>query len=154
MVMRRSRIIVVVATTLFCMSSLAQGNLCTKDESMVWSCSTKEKIYSLCASRNLSATAGYLQYRAGKGVKPEFAFPDSLQHPKGHFLLRLERRGASLKFMNADYEYWIYEPLAGSTTIDVSKGGKFIGTVTCDWSTNTLTLTETQNRFQVIGIYQ
>lgn len=152
--MRNSQAVVLVVTSLFAVGSLAQANLCTRDEVMVWSCSTKAKVYSVCASRDLSPTAGYLQYRAGKSPKLEFAFPDPPRHPKGHFLLRLAPRGASLSFTNGDYEYWIYEPLAGSTTIDVSKGGTLIGTVTCAWSTDTLTLTETQNRFQALGIYQ
>lgn len=152
--MRNSQAVVLVATSLFAVGSFAQSDLCTKDEVTVWSCSTTAKVYSLCASRDLSPTAGYLQYRAGKSPTPEFAFPDSPRHPKGHFLLRLAPRGASLSFTNGDYGYWIYEPLAGSTTIDVSKGGTSIGTVTCAWSTDTLTLTETQNRFQALGIYQ
>lgn len=152
--MRNSKAAFVVAASLFSVGSFAQSSLCTKDEVTVWSCLTKAKVYSLCASRDLSPTAGYLQYRAGKSSKPEFAFPDPPEHPKGHFLLRLAPRGASLSFSNGDYEYWIYEPLAGSTTIDVSKDGASIGTVTCGWSTDTLTLTETQNRFQALGVYR
>lgn len=138
----------------FSTGSLAQQDLCAKDEVTVWSCTTEAKVYSLCASRDLSPTAGYLQYRAGRNSRREFAFPDPPAHPKGRFLLRLAPRGAALSFSNGDYEYWIYEPLAGSTTIEVSKSGAAIGTVTCGWSSDTLTLTETQNRFRALGIYQ
>lgn len=152
--MRKAGNVVLVAAALFAPVALAQSNLCSKDEVTVWSCSTKAKVYSLCASRDLSPSSGYLQYRAGKGAKAEFAFPDPPQPPRGHFLLRLAPRGASLSFKNGDYDYWIYEPLAGSTTIDVLKAGKPIGTVTCSWSSDTLTLTETLNRFQALGAYE
>jgi len=61
---------------------------------------------------------------------------------------------ASLSFTNEGYEYFVNEPLAGPTTIDVSKGQTPLGLITCDSATDTLTLTETQNRFKLRGIYQ
>lgn len=133
----------------------AQPSLCTKDEVTEWSCTAGRKVYSLCASRDLGPTSGTLQYRAGKkGSKPELAFPDPATHPKGHFVLNIVSRGATLSFSNKGYTYYVYEPLAGQTVIDVSKGDTPIGSITCGNATDTLTLTSTQNRFKTLGVFQ
>jgi hypothetical protein len=94
-----------------------------------------------------------MQYRAGNKSKLEFAFPSQRQHPRDHFRLSLAPRGAVLGFDNHGYEYWIYEPLAGPTRIDVSKGQAPVGSIICSSATDTLTLTKTQDRFRSLGIY-
>ena len=152
--MKNLRALVLVALSLFSMSSIAQQSLCARGEVTEWSCTAKKKVYSLCASQDLSPTAGYMQYRAGRISKLEFAFPESRENPKGHFLLRLAPRGASLSFTSEGYEYFVYEPLAGPTTIDISKGRTPVRSITCNSATDTLTLTKTLNRFKLLGIYE
>ena len=133
----------------------AQASLCTKDEVTEWSCTAGRKVYSLCASRDLGPTSGTLQYRAGKkGSKPEFAYPDPATHPKGHFVLNIVSRGATLSFSNKGYTYDVYEPLTGQTVIDVSKGPTPLGSITCGAATETLTLTVVQNRYKALGVFQ
>lgn len=147
------RALLPIALTLCSASSLAQPTLCTKGEVTAWSCVAKGKVYSVCASPDLSATSGYMQYRAGKNAKVEFAFPKPQQHPRSYFQLRLAPRGASLGFENEGYAYSVYEPLAGPTEITIFNGETLVGSITCDSATDTLTLTETQNRFKSLGIY-
>ena len=152
--MHKFRILLLLALPLLSESSSAQPGLCGKREVTEWSCAAKGKIYALCSSRDLGPITGYMQYRAGTSSKLEFAFPQPLTHPKGHFLLRLAPKGASLSFSNEGYEYFIYESLAGSTTIDINKGQMPVGSIICASATDTLTLAETQNRFKLLGIYQ
>ncbi len=134
---------------------MAQPSLCTPSEVTEWSCTAKKKIYSLCSSKDLGAKAGYMQYRAGKASKTEFVFPERLEHPKGNFRLVLQAKGVMLSFSNAGYEYAIYEPLAGSTHIDVTKSqGAQVADVECNSATDTLTLTTTMKRFELLGIYR
>jgi len=133
----------------------AQGSLCTKDEVTEWSCNSGRKVYSLCASRDLGPTTGTLQYRAGKkDGKPEFAYPEPAAHPRGHFTLQIVSRGATLSFSNKGYDYYVYEPLAGQTVIDVGKGNKPLASISCGQGAETLTLTETQNRYKAPGVFR
>jgi len=153
---RRHRAALLVLVLLSCPalagSSSAQTSLCEPEEQAVWSCETKGKTYSVCASADLGATSGYLQYRAGKPSAIEFRHPGEPKHPKGVFVFSLLARGASLTFENEGHEYTIYEPLMGGTTIDVRKEGRELATIPCDSATETLTLTTTINQMKAWGI--
>jgi len=50
---------------------------CSQDEQVLFSCTLKktQKVISLCASKDLSANSGYLQYRFGPLKKIELAIP-------------------------------------------------------------------------------
>ena len=152
--MKRLPVLFLAAALPCTTSALAEPSLCSPNEVTEWSCSAKGEVHSLCASRDLGPTTGYLQYRARTREGVVSVFPDPARHPEGLFRLRLAPRGASLRFAIGDREYWIHEPLMGSTSIQVLEAGRSTGVVTCDWSTDTLTLTDTQNRFHRIGIFQ
>lgn len=153
--MRNSSTLLFAALSFFHLGAIAQTGLCTQGETTEWSCTAKKKTYALCASKDLGAETGYMQYRAGRGSKTEFVFPERREHPKGHFRLALQAKGVMFSFSNAGYEYAIYEPLAGSTHIDVANSqGTQVADVTCDSATDTLTLTTTMERFKGLGIYQ
>ena len=153
--MRNLSTCLLAAVSFFHLSAIAQSSLCTPTETTEWSCTAKRKIYSLCASKDLGAAAGYMQYRAGSASKTEFVFPERLAHPKGNFRLVLQAKGVMFSFSNAGYEYAIYEPLAGSTHIDVANGqGTQVADVTCNSATDTLTLTSTMERYERLGIYR
>ncbi len=151
--MKLARILVLAAALPGTTVALAEPSLCTRDEVTEWSCSVKEAVHSLCASRDLGPRSGYLQYRARTREGMASVFPDPPRHPAGLFRLRLAPRGASLRFTIGGREHWIHEPLAGSTSIEVLEAGRSSGVLDCDWSTDTLTLTATQNRFRRIGIF-
>lgn len=57
--------------------ALQRNSLCARDERVIFSCPIRKpaKIVSLCASRNLTADQGYLQYRFGVPGKVELEFP-------------------------------------------------------------------------------
>ncbi len=53
-------------------------SLCQASEQTIWSClTTKNKIASVCASKDLAEDKGYLQYRFGVLGKVELEFPKS-----------------------------------------------------------------------------
>jgi len=53
-------------------------SLCQTSEQTIWSClTTKNKIASVCASKDLAEDKGYLQYRFGVLGKVELEFPKS-----------------------------------------------------------------------------
>ena len=63
-------IILSIATTVF-----AADTLCTPDENIIFTCAAGLKIASVCASKDLSPTKGYLQSRYGKANKVDFFAP-------------------------------------------------------------------------------
>lgn len=152
---KQSRTAVMVLLTM--VSSIASAqvkSLCEKGENTVWSCQSGKKIYSICASRDLTGTIGYLQYRAGTLEKTEFKFPAELQHPKGRFEYGLLAHGAYLSFKNGHYSYEISEPLIGQPAIDISKADRHLSTLQCSTSTQSLTDNATMDIFKTVGAYQ
>lgn len=132
----------------------ASANACTTAEQEIWSCEYQDKFYTICASNDLGPHSGYMQYRVYQKATQEFAYPASHQHPRGLFKLKLMPKGAAMSFSNGAYAYEIYEPLAGDTEIWVSKGRKRLANLSCRESSNTLTLTRTQNFLATVGIYE
>ena len=129
--------------------------LCSAEEETIFSCRTQHKSYALCASKDLSATSGYMQYRAGPNGKSEFIFPDQRVTPLGHFKLSLLPRGAKLAFKHGDFSYEIVEPLSGKTTIWVFQGDRGPTLAAeCLNFTDALTMTSTIDRFERLGIYE
>jgi hypothetical protein len=59
--------------------SCAEGkiSLCRADEKVFFACSTGEKLVSVCASPDISATAGYVQFRYGAAENTEIAWPEA-----------------------------------------------------------------------------
>jgi hypothetical protein len=53
------------------------GSLCTQGERVVWSCEMvkERKLASLCGSKDLDKTRGYVQYRFGRAGRVEMEFP-------------------------------------------------------------------------------
>lgn len=126
--------------------------LCKSNENTVWSCQAGTKVYSVCSSKELTRTAGYLQYRAGTTNKIELKFPASFLHPNGNFEFGLLAHGASLSFSNAGYTYTISEDIKGDTAIFVDTSSKTLATIHCRNSTETLTLNSTIDLFKSAGI--
>ena len=129
-------------------------SLCEKYENVVWSCQAKKKFYSICASKDLTETKGYLQYRAGTLDRIELKYPPVLQHPKGQFEYELLAHGAILIFKNGLYIYEISEDLIGQPRIRVSKDEKDIASFRCGDSTQSLTNNSTIEIFRTVGAYQ
>lgn len=130
-----------------------QGGRCEPLERTLWWCRAGARKYALCASADLGPGAGYLQYRARRAGKLELTVPAERRHPRGLFELQLAARGASLSFQNGGYTYAIYEPLAGTTTIDVIQGDRALASVSCKQASDTLTLTEVQSLLRSAGVF-
>jgi hypothetical protein len=80
-----------------------------------------------------------MQYRFGlQGLKPEFVFPQSPDHPKKYFrsgtLMYSGGGGAYLEFSSNDYKYVIFTGIGKGWEkegVVVSKGGKQIALLRC-----------------------
>ena len=138
--------------SLYSLAVNASSLPCSDSEVEIWSCVKKEKFYSICASKNLGAEVGYMQYRAGKIGKIEFTYPSTKIHPKGKFTFGLLARGASISFANGEFRYFINELLTGETMIYVDKNDAQIADIKCTYATPTLTQTTMLNYFKDIGI--
>lgn len=92
----------------------ADSSLCTSSEKIIFTCGTKNnKVISLCASKNLTAAAGYMQYRFGvPGKTPEMTFPAVVAHPGNYFFSGSQMYSgggaAYLKFRNGRYIYTVF----------------------------------------------
>jgi len=155
--MRSNRTILVIVLGLTLGENTASADvksLCSKEEATVWSCQIRKKIYSVCASKNLAETTGYLQYRAGVLGKVDFIYPRGLEHPKDYFTFGMLARGTWLAFSNGSYRYWIAEEVTGKPVIEVSKDDRVLSAIECDDSTYSLTLTSTMDMFRTIGVFK
>jgi hypothetical protein len=84
-------------------------SLCGADEQTIWSCATvKNKIASVCASKDLAADKGYVQYRFGLLKKIELEFPQ-------------KREGSQKAFKYSRYT----RPLVTMLTLSFENGGVF-----------------------------
>lgn len=118
-------------------------SLCRAAEQTIWSCATtKNKIASVCASKDLTAEAGYLQYRFGVLGKIELEFPkDRAGSQKAFKYLRYTRplvTMLTLSFENGGVVYEIHDddnaeekPPVRAASIDLSSGGSAIPSVVC-----------------------
>lgn len=131
--------------------------LCASDEITLWTCEGRKKIYSLCSSREVTATTGYIQYRAGNRQKVPFQFPAQKRQPKGTFEYESSITGdAMVTFKNGDFTYDLYDPLRDASYIVVSRGtGNEKGTqISCDNPNQSLQLNYTIKMMREAGIDQ
>jgi hypothetical protein len=104
--------------------------LCLPDEQVLFSCvvNYKSRIVSLCASKSLAATTGYLQYRFGKAVdNVEMEYPDprdnslKMLHYGHYFRAQVDR--IRVYFNTEKYLYELFTDYEGDATPKIwSKG--------------------------------
>ena len=121
--------------------ALAAGSShCTAEQRTIFSCSTTaRKIVSVCASPDLSASAGALQYRFGRARAAEWAYPaidaDWRSVTRAGVLTFSGGGGAYLAFANAPYRYIVYSAVGqgwGSKAgVVVEKSGKRVSSLRC-----------------------
>ena len=118
----------------------AAPTLCLKNEDNIFSCSAGKKVISVCASKDLTAEHGYLQYRFGLPDKVELTIPaDRTTSPVNsavaHTLMFSGGGGAYLRFKTADYDYVVYTAIGkGWGTKDgvaIEKNGKLRTHISC-----------------------
>jgi hypothetical protein len=94
-------------------ASAAPPTLCSTAEVNVFSCGAGKKIISVCASKDVAADRGYLQYRFGTAPKVEVAVPAAKSVPPAKSAIAGNLSfsgggGAYLRFRTGDYEYIVY----------------------------------------------
>ena len=120
-------------------------SLCQANEQTIWSCAvkTKNKIASVCASKDLAENRGFVQYRFGTAAKIEFEFPkERKDSPKKFKYSRYTRplvTMLTLTFENGGFVYEIHDddneeekPPVRFASIDIKNGeGKDVSSVVC-----------------------
>lgn len=106
---------------LCCVPLARAQSLCTSEETSLFTCSIGERQVSVCASKELSRTSGYVQYRAGRPEQaPELAFPAQKVHPAQHFSVGSAGSAKSslvnLHFEQSGYSYTVYRQSAAFDT--------------------------------------
>ncbi len=87
---------------------------CRAEERIIFSCSLGKKTVSVCASAELSAASGYLQYRFGPKDALELAFPEVTQatpaasYVQARTLMFAGGGGGYLRFINGAHHYIVY----------------------------------------------
>ena len=79
-------IALIAAGNVYAASARAE-NLCRPDEIVLFQCKLKTRLLSLCASKDISPTAGKLQYRFGTPQKIELSYPKTPQSAAGNFFI-------------------------------------------------------------------
>ncbi|MFC0667515.1 hypothetical protein ACFSKY_13270 [Azotobacter chroococcum] len=92
----------------------ADTTLCASQEDIYFSCHLMGgKIVSVCASKDTTATTGYVQYRYGLPASLEMIFPKEITPPKGVFKFVNASEGSVnkdiLKFKNGGYTYIVHQ---------------------------------------------
>lgn len=117
-------------------------SLCQANEQVIWSCSTtKGKIASVCASKELDADRGYVQYRFGTIKKIELVVPREKVNSQNFFTYSRYTRPLvtllTLSFENKGFRYEIHvddnseeKPPVRAASIDISDGHRS-SSITC-----------------------
>lgn len=135
-----SRLAFVAALLTALPSSAATGaSHCGAEEETLFTCSTGRKLVSVCTSRDLSASSGFVQYRFGPPAAPELVYPpagaDWRAVTRGSVLTYAGGGGAYLAFSRGPYRYVVYTAIGSGwgtkAGVVVEKGGKRVANLPC-----------------------
>ncbi len=112
---------------------------CQPPQRSLFSCSTGTKMIAVCASPDLMARAGSLQYRFGRPSALEWSYPqpgtDWRSVTRGGTLTYSGGGGAFLAFTRSDHRYIVYAALGNGwgtkAGVAVEKNGKRIANISC-----------------------
>jgi hypothetical protein len=130
--------------------------LCGAEEVALWTCERRKRRYALCASPDVTRSAGYMQYRSSVRGKVTFMFPATRKPPLGSFTYRSFPNGdAAVEFVNGDYRYSLLDPLRGASSILVSGPGDAGSTteISCAAGNQTLQLNYTMRMMYESGLW-
>ncbi len=127
------------------MTTVKTKSLCQANEQTIWSCAvaTKNKVASVCASKDLAEDKGYVQYRFGTAVKIELEFPKDRPNSQKSFKYSRYTRPLvtmlTLSFENGGFVYEIHDddnaeekPPVRAASVDIKNGeGKDVSSVVC-----------------------
>lgn len=126
-------------------AAAVQASHCTSMETNIFSCTTGARMVSVCASKAVSPTSGYVQYRFGKPGEPlEMTLPEShVPPPKAAYGANVAFSGGGgswMRFRNGPTSYVVYSGIGrwgkgGGTAekagVVVEKNGKQAANVKC-----------------------
>ncbi len=125
-------------------TAVKSKSLCQANEQTIWSCAvaTKNKIASVCASKDLAEDLGYVQYRFGTPAKIELEFPKERKDSQKSFKYSRYTRPLvtrlTLTFKNGDFKYEIHDdddseekPPIRAASVDIKNGEKDVSSVVC-----------------------
>lgn len=111
-------------------------SLCQPNERTIWTCATtKNKVASVCASKDLAEDKGYVQYRFGTLGKIELEYPKARENSAQKFKYSRYTRPLvtmlTLEFENEGVSYEIHDddnseekPPVRAASIDIADGAK------------------------------
>lgn len=103
--------------------------LCNADELVIFSCATGARVASICASKSLSKTDGYMQYRFGRNENVELSYPElgakSVDIYTSGTMMFSGGGGAWLRFKKGPFSYTIFTATGkwGSSGSPLGVGG-------------------------------
>jgi hypothetical protein len=111
-------------------------SLCTRNEKVIFSCRIEKstKLLSVCGSKDLDQTKGYLQYRFGRTGAVELQFPADRQNTQKQFSYERYTRPLvtylTLSFETNGYQYSLHQDYNGEekpqvydSRIEIAKAG-------------------------------
>lgn len=112
---------------------------CTADEDVVFTCKTGKKLLSVCASKDLTANAGFIQYRFGPKGKPEMRLKEPAEHPSAFAAAAaVPFSGGNevhIRFNGGDHNYVVYEGEGKGwirAGVVVEKNGRKVANISCN----------------------
>jgi hypothetical protein len=132
---------IVICFALSASANAASPTLCSSDEQNVLSCGARKKVISVCASKDVGADRGYLQYRFGLPNKVELTVPaDRSVTPSSSAVSKTLTfsggGGAYLRFKAGDYDYVVYTAIGkgwgAKDGVAIEKNGKRLSHVSCE----------------------
>jgi hypothetical protein len=129
---------IIFAHLLILISNVSKAeSLCKTNEKVIFSCTVQNgnKLLSVCGTKKLTKTVGYLQYRFGTKSTLELVYPSTTKGTQDKFywyyLRGSDSAGAELSFNNNGYYYTIgstqaYDENNGVSSgyIEITKDGK------------------------------
>ena len=106
-----------------------ENTLCHQDEQVFFSCRTsdKDRIVSLCGSKDFDKASGYLQYRFGTLANVEMQYPEDAQKSQallhyGHYF-RAQVDRSRIYFSKGAYSYSVFSDYEGDMKPKTSSTG-------------------------------
>jgi hypothetical protein len=115
---------------------------CAAQELTVFSCPSRGKVISVCASKGWSASSGYVQYRYGQRGNAEIVVPGNTEAASPGAAVRVAQLPLSgggvdyAVFSAGRYDYSVYSAVSGQwglkSGVAIDKDGVRVGAQRCD----------------------
>jgi hypothetical protein len=134
---RRAALGFALAAVIWWRPVAATQSLCAAGQQVVFACSVGAKLVSVCASGDLTAGVGLLNYRFGPPGKPEMTYPDGpwRELVRSGTWMFSGGGGAWLAFHRDSFRYIVYTAIGRGwgekSGVAVEQNGKVISNLPC-----------------------